>query len=145
MKTYQVLIDIMNEEGDVVGVLSEEIQAMHAEEAHNIMDERMNLNQEYEYFYVWEVLEEDKIGSKRNVTMNQEQIIVNELKKMLDYANEKNENNADNEIGKYLFIQDNLDTTSFIIKLIENITSNNVELENDALYNELNRVFNETN
>lgn len=67
MKTYQVLIDIMNEEGDVVDVLSEEIQAMHAEEAHNIMDERMNLNQEYEYFYVWEVLEEDKIGSKRNI------------------------------------------------------------------------------
>lgn len=67
MKTYQVLIDIMNEEGDVVDVLSEEIQAMHAEEAHNIMDERMNLNQEYEYFYVWEVLEEDKIRSKRNI------------------------------------------------------------------------------
>ena len=145
MKTYQVLIDIMNEEGDVVDVLSEEIQAMHAEEAHNIMDERMNLNQEYEYFYVWEVLEEDKIGSKRNTTMSKEQLILIELKKMLDYANEKNENNADNEIGKYLFIQDNLDTTSFIIKLIENITSNNVELEDDALYNELNRVFNETN
>ena len=145
MKTYQVLIDIMNEEGDVVGVLSEEIQAMHAQEAHNIMDERMNLNQEYEYFYVWEVLEEDKIGSKRNATMSKEQLILIELKKMLDYANEKNENNADNEIGKYLFIQDNLDTTSFIIKLIENITSNNIELENDALYNELHRVFNETN
>lgn len=64
MKTYQVLIDIMNEEGDVVDVLSEEIQAIQAEEAHNIMDERMNLNQEYEYFYVWEVLEEDEIGSE---------------------------------------------------------------------------------
>lgn len=64
MKTYQVLIDIMNEAGDVVDVLSEEIQAMNAEEAHNIMDERMNLNQEYEYFYVWEVLEEDKVESK---------------------------------------------------------------------------------
>lgn len=77
--------------------------------------------------------------------MNQAQIIVSELKKMLDYANEKNENNADNEIGKYLFIQDNLDTTSYIINLIENIASNNIELENDALYNELNRVFIETN
>ena len=77
--------------------------------------------------------------------MNQAQIIVSKLKKMLNYANEKNENNADNEIGKYLFIQDNLDTTSYIINLIENIASNNVELENDALYNELNRVFNETN
>ena len=64
MKTYQVLIDIMNEEGDVVDVLSEEIQAIQAEEAHNIMDERMNLNQEYEYFYVWEGLEEDEIGSE---------------------------------------------------------------------------------
>ena len=64
MKTYQVLIDIMNEAGDVVDVLSEEIQAMNAEEAHNIMDERMNLNREYEYFYVWEVLEEDKVESK---------------------------------------------------------------------------------
>lgn len=77
--------------------------------------------------------------------MSQAQIIVSELKKMLDYANEKNENNADNEIGKYLFIQDNLDTTSYIINLIENIASNNIELENDALYNELNRVFIETN
>lgn len=77
--------------------------------------------------------------------MSQAQIIVSELKKMLDYANEKNENNADNEIGKYLFIQDNLDTTRYIIKLIENIASNNIELENDALYNELNRVFIETN
>lgn len=77
--------------------------------------------------------------------MNQAQIIVSELKKMLDYANEKNENNADNEIGKYLFIQDNLDTTSYIINLIENIASNNIELENDALYNELNIVFIETN
>ena len=64
MKTYQILIDIMNEEGDVVDVLSEEIQAVQAEEAHNIMDERMNLNREYEYFYVWEVLEEDEIGSE---------------------------------------------------------------------------------
>ena len=64
MKTYQVLIDIMNEEGHVADVLSEEVQAIHAEEAHNIMDERMNLNQEYEYFYVWEVLEEDEIGSE---------------------------------------------------------------------------------
>lgn len=77
--------------------------------------------------------------------MSQAQIIVSELKKMLDYANEKNENNADNEIGKYLFIQDNLDTTSYIINLIKNIASNNIELENDALYNELNRVFIETN
>lgn len=77
--------------------------------------------------------------------MSQAQIIVSELKKMLDYANEKNENNADNEIGKYLFIQDNIDTTSYIINLIENIASNNIELENDALYNELNRVFIETN
>lgn len=77
--------------------------------------------------------------------MSQAQIIVSELKKMLDYANEKNENNADNEIGKYLFIQDNLDTTSYIINLIENIASNNIELENHALYNELNRVFIETN
>ena len=64
MKTYQVLIDIMNEEGDVVDVLSEEIQAIHAEEAYNIMDERMNLNREYEYFYVWEVLEEDEVESE---------------------------------------------------------------------------------
>ena len=55
MKTYQVLVDIMNEEGDIVDVLSEEIQAIHAEEAHNIMDKRMNLNREYKYFYVWEV------------------------------------------------------------------------------------------
>lgn len=145
MKTYQVLIDIMNEEGDVVDVLSEEIQAMHAEEAHNIMDERMNLNQKYEYFYVWEVLEEDKIGSNRNIAINQEQTILNELKKMLDYANEKNENNADNEVHRYLFVQDNLDTTSFIIKLIENMINNNIEVEHDVLYNELNRVFNEIN
>ena len=64
MKTYQVLIDIMNEEGDVVDVLSEEIQTIHAEEAYNIMDERMNLNREYEYFYVWEVLEEDEIRNE---------------------------------------------------------------------------------
>ena len=64
MKTYQVLIDIMNEEGDVIDVLSEEIQAIQAEEAYNIMEERMNLNQEYKYFYVWEVLEEDEIGSE---------------------------------------------------------------------------------
>ena len=64
MKTYQVLIDIMNEEGDVVDVLSEEIQAIQAKEAYNIMEERMNLNQEYKYFYVWEVLEEDEIGSE---------------------------------------------------------------------------------
>lgn len=77
--------------------------------------------------------------------MSQEQIIVSELKKMLDYANEKNENNADNEIGRYIFIQDNLDTTSFIIKLIENIVNNNAEVEHDRLYNELNRVFTEIN
>lgn len=62
MKTYQVLIDIMNEKGDIVDVLSEEVQAIHAEEAYNIVDERMILNQECEYFYVWEVLEEDEIS-----------------------------------------------------------------------------------
>ena len=74
--------------------------------------------------------------------MSKEQMILIELKKMLDYANEKNEHNVDN---RYLFIQDNLDTTSFIINLIENMINNNIEVENDTLYNELNEVFNEIN
>ena len=74
--------------------------------------------------------------------MSKEQVILIELKKMLDYANEKNEHNVDN---RYLFIQDNLDTTSFIINLIENMINNNIEVENDTLYNELNEVFNEIN
>lgn len=74
--------------------------------------------------------------------MSKEQMILIELNKMLDYANEKNKNNADNELDRYIFIQDNLDTTSFIIKLIENMINSNVELEHDVLYNELNRAFN---
>ena len=74
--------------------------------------------------------------------MSKEQVILIELKKMLDYANEKNEHNADN---RYLFIQDNLDTASFIINLIDNMINNNIEVENDTLYNELNEVFNEIN
>lgn len=76
--------------------------------------------------------------------MSKEQLILIELKKMLDYANEKNENNADNELNKYTFIQDSLDTVSFVIRLIENMAKNNLEVECDALYSELNKVFNQT-
>ena len=78
-------------------------------------------------------------GKEEN-KMSKEQMILIELKKMLDYANEKNEHNAD---SRYLFIQDNLDTVSFIINLIDNMVNNNIEVENDTLYNELNEVFNE--
>lgn len=77
--------------------------------------------------------------------MSKEQMILIELENMLDYGYEKNTNNADNDMSKYSFIQDNLETASFVISLVENMVNNNVEVEHDTLYNELNEVFNERN
>ena len=77
--------------------------------------------------------------------MSKEQMILIELEKILDYGYEKNRNSTDDDMNKYSFIQDNLETASFIIKLVENMIDNNIEVEHDTLYNELNEVFNERN
>ena len=77
--------------------------------------------------------------------MSKEQAILIELEKMLDYGYEKNANNTDDDMSKYSFIQDNLETASFVIGLVENMVNNNDEVEHDTLYNELNEVFNERN
>ena len=77
--------------------------------------------------------------------MSKEQMILIELKKMLDYGYEKNRNSTDDDMSKYSFIQDNLETADFVIRLVENMVDNNDKVEHDTLYNELNEVFNERN
>ena len=77
--------------------------------------------------------------------MSKEQMILIELKKILDYGYDKNANSTDDDMSKYSFIQDNLETASFVIGLVENMINNNDEVEHDTLYNELNEVFNERN
>ena len=77
--------------------------------------------------------------------MSKEQMILIELKKMLDYGYEENGNNADDDMSKYSFIQDNLETASLIVRLVENMVDSNVKVGHDTLYNELNEVFNERN
>lgn len=77
--------------------------------------------------------------------MSKEQMILIELKKILDYGYEENGNNADNDMSKYSFIQDNLETASFVVRLVESMVNSNTEVEHDTLYNELNEVFNERN
>lgn len=86
-----------------------------------------------------------KIKRKGKNKMSKEQMILIELKKMLDYGYEKNRNSTDDDMSKYSFIQDNLETASFVISLVENMVNNNDEVEHDTLYNELNEVFNERN
>ena len=77
--------------------------------------------------------------------MSKEQMILIELKKMLDYGYDKNRDSTDDDMSKYAFIQDNLETASFVVSLVESMVGNNVEVEHDTLYNELNEVFNERN
>lgn len=77
--------------------------------------------------------------------MSKEQAILIELEKMLDYGYERNANSTDDDMSKYSFIQDSLETVSFVVRLVENMVNNNDELEHDTLYNELNEVFNERN
>ena len=77
--------------------------------------------------------------------MSKEQAILIELKKMLDYGYEKNRNSADDDMSKYSFIQDNLETASFVVGLVESMVDSNIEVEHNTLYNELNEVFNERN
>lgn len=77
--------------------------------------------------------------------MSKEQMILIELKKILDYGYEENGNNADDDMSKYSFIQDNLETASFVVRLVESMVNSNTEVEHDTLYNELNEVFNERN
>ena len=72
-------------------------------------------------------------------------MILIELKKILDYGYDENGNNADDDMSKYSFIQDNLETASIIVRLVENMVDSNVKVEHDTLYNELNEVFNERN
>lgn len=77
--------------------------------------------------------------------MSKEQMILIELNKMLDYGYEKNRNSTDDDMSKYSFIQDNLETASFVVGLVESMVNNSNEVEHDTLYNELNEVFNERN
>ena len=77
--------------------------------------------------------------------MSKEQMILIELKKILDYGYDENGNNADDDMSKYSFIQDNLETASFVVRLVESMVNSNTEVEHDTLYNELNEVFNERN
>ena len=77
--------------------------------------------------------------------MSKEQMILIELEKILDYGYEKNRNSADDDMSKYSFIQDNLETASFVVGLVESMVNSNIEVEHDTLYNELNEVFNERN
>lgn len=87
----------------------------------------------------------DMQEGKEENKMSKEQMILIELEKMLDYGYEKNRNSTDDDMSKYSFIQDNLETASFVISLVENMVNNNDEVEHDTLYNELNEVFNERN
>ena len=77
--------------------------------------------------------------------MSKEQMILIELKKMLDYGYERNRNSTDDDMSKYSFIQDSLETASFVVGLVESMFNSNIEVEHDTLYNELNEVFNERN
>ena len=68
--------------------------------------------------------------------------IIYELLKVKQYASEKNSNvNGEEEIERYSWIQDNIETFATAIELIKRLVVNGGELEENVLYNELNKVY----